>query len=101
MKHASLTLLCLASLALQGCILDLFLAPKIEAQQLPGEEALNEFKAAYTTHCSACHPLIHPKYFNRDKPIERYTQRYRKGKLLNARETQIVETYIRALAANP
>lgn len=95
-------LLCLGlGFGLQACIIDLFLAPKIEAIQLPGEKAIQPLKEAYIRHCGACHPLIHPQYFDRNHPIERYTQRYFSRKLLNTLEVQEVETYIRFLASQP
>ena len=75
------------------------MAPKISEDNLPGDESLKTLKQAYVTHCSACHPLIHPAYFERTRAIDRFTRRYRDQRIINELESKEVEAYIRALAA--
>ena len=84
---------------LQGCLLDYFFAPKIAIDQLPFEPETIELKNSYVNTCGKCHLVIDPQYYDSDHPIERFTQRYREGKIINQREASQIETYIRTLAA--
>lgn len=86
-------------LSLQSCLLDYFFAPKIEEASLPGTVELNELKAAYAQHCSRCHILIAPRYFDAGRPIERYTNRYRSANIISDLEQAQVNAYLRALIA--
>lgn len=87
------------TLLLQGCLLDFFFAPKITEAELPGTVELNELKAAYAQHCSRCHILIAPRYFDAERPIERYTGRYRDANIISDFEQAQVNAYLRALIA--
>jgi len=95
-----LRLLALAGLAtlLQSCLLYYFLAPKILPENLPGETSLAVLQQAYNQQCGRCHQLVDPSYFDREHPIQAYTQRYQAQNLLNEREALLVVTYIQALA---
>lgn len=88
----------LTFLFLQGCILELFLAPKISADKLPGPVELNALKTAYVQHCASCHQLIDPAFYRQGHSIQTLTQRYVKAKVLNQKEAKMVVTYIQALA---
>lgn len=86
-------------LLLQGCLIDFFFAPKTTEAELPGTVELNELKAAYAQHCSRCHLLIAPRYFDAERPIERYTGRYRDANIISDLEQAEVNAYLRALTA--
>lgn len=86
-------------LLLQGCLIDFFFAPKITEAELPGTVELNGLKAAYAQHCSRCHILIAPRYFDAERPIERYTGRYREANIISDLEQAEVNAYLRALRA--
>jgi alkylhydroperoxidase family enzyme len=90
---------CLCCFSLQGCLLNFFFAPKTTEAELPGTIELNELKAAYANHCSSCHILIAPRYFDANQPIERFTGRYRAANIISDAEQAQVNAYIRALIA--
>lgn len=90
---------CLCCLSLQSCLLNFFFAPKITEAELPGTVELNELKAAYANHCSSCHILIAPRYFDANQPIERFTGRYRQANIISDVEQAQVNAYMQALIA--
>lgn len=96
-----LLLLGFSLLCLQSCLLDYFLAPKIAPEDLPVQENARELRDAYAITCGKCHLLVAPRFYDAEHPIERYTQRYRNQRILNAREADVINTYIHALAATP
>ncbi|HEY9843805.1 MAG TPA: hypothetical protein V6D23_25255 [Candidatus Obscuribacterales bacterium] len=95
------SLLCLSLLPLQGCLLDYFFAPKIAAGELPQDPAMESLRSAYITQCGRCHLLVAPRYYNRERPINKFTDRYFSAKIITQQEADEVATYIRALAARP
>lgn len=97
-KKPILILALLLCSSLQGCLLNLFLAPKIAPEQLPGPPELKGLKQSYATQCSKCHLLINPAYFDAEHPIQRQTQRYLQQKIINEAEAKAITTYIQALS---
>lgn len=84
---------------LPGCLLLFLLAPKTTPASLPGPDEIRPLKQVYVQHCGRCHALIDPVYFNPDRPIQHYTNRYIAQGLMHEREAQQVITYLQALAA--
>lgn len=89
------------SLLLQGCLLDYFFAPKTSAGELPIDPQMESLRSAYISHCGRCHLLIAPRYFDRERPIDRYTERYVSLKILTRKEADDAAAYIRFLSARP
>jgi hypothetical protein len=87
-------------LTLQGCLLYYFFAPKSSPEDIPEVgAALQPYRAAYIQQCGRCHVLIAPSYFRTNATIESVLDRYKRKKVLNARESEQVLTYIRALTS--
>lgn len=91
----------LSLLPLQGCLLDYFFAPKIAAGELPSDPAMESLRSTYISQCGRCHLLIAPRYFNSERPIESFTDRYVAAKLISRQEADEVATYIRTLRTLP
>jgi hypothetical protein len=87
-------------LTLQGCLLYYFFAPKSSPEDLPEVgAALQPYRAAYIQQCGRCHVLIAPSYFRTNATIESVLDRYKRKKIINAKESEQVLTYIRALTS--
>ena len=85
---------------LQGCLLYLFFAPKMDADRLPTSEELRPKRELYVAQCSRCHPLIAPSYFAKNADIDEILLHYREQKILTVEEADTISRYIKQITAS-